>query len=114
MEKCATTPGGDSPERVVTGEPSDDQAGENPSFRAVAPGRINLIGEHIDYLGGKVMPVAIDRHIVIEAMGHPGDYCEIQSEVGKEQRTARIDFSEGERRETEEERWLNYNRKSVV
>ncbi|MCB1231560.1 MAG: galactokinase [Verrucomicrobiae bacterium] len=28
-----------------------------------APGRINLIGEHVDYLDGWVMPAAIDRHI---------------------------------------------------
>lgn len=41
--------------------------GRRPTVRAEAPGRINLIGEHIDYLGGIVLPVAIDRHIQIEA-----------------------------------------------
>lgn len=38
-----------------------------PSVRVVAPGRINLIGEHVDYLGGCVMPIAIDRHLTVEA-----------------------------------------------
>ena len=32
-----------------------------------APGRVNLIGEHTDYNDGFVMPVAIDRHVVLAA-----------------------------------------------
>lgn len=32
-----------------------------------APGRINLIGEHTDYVGGKVLPFAIDKAITLEA-----------------------------------------------
>jgi galactokinase len=35
--------------------------GTQPAFIAQAPGRVNLLGEHVDYNDGFVMPVAIDR-----------------------------------------------------
>jgi galactokinase len=43
-------------------------AGEaRPTVVASAPGRVNLIGEHTDYNGGPVLPVALDRRTAIAA-----------------------------------------------
>lgn len=45
-------------------------ATRSPTVRVQAPGRVNLIGDHTDYTGGLVLPMAIDRWTLIE--GRPG------------------------------------------
>ncbi len=45
--------------------------GSSPAWTIRAPGRINLIGEHIDYYGGYVMPAAIDRFVELQIGPNP-------------------------------------------
>ena len=44
-----------------------EKFGRAPTCIAAAPGRVNLIGEHIDYCDGFVLPMAIDRYTVVAA-----------------------------------------------
>ena len=42
-----------------------DLYGKTPSFYCRAPGRVNIIGEHIDYCGYSVLPAAIEQDFVM-------------------------------------------------
>lgn len=42
----------------------------NPTHIVTAPGRVNLLGEHVDYNDGMVLPAAIDRAAHIRARQH--------------------------------------------
>jgi galactokinase len=46
--------------------------GAEPTRFFAAPGRVNLIGEHVDYNDGFVLPCAIDRETIV-ALGPPDD-----------------------------------------
>lgn len=74
----------------------------NPEFVSLAPGRINLIGEHTDYHEGFVFPCATDRAVVV-AMGRaPGQSHFIASGFGQCQ------FSLGARELLPAEKWIRY------
>ena len=53
-----------------------------------APGRVNLIGEHLDYNGGPVLPIAIDRRTTVTASPRDDDAVVVISE--QEQLPARF------------------------
>ena len=48
-----------------------------PQFVARAPGRVNLLGEHVDYNGGFVLPAAIDRATYIAFSPAPAEQTTI-------------------------------------
>jgi galactokinase len=53
----------------------EQRFGRRARWLALGPGRVNLIGEHIDYNDGFVLPMAIERYVVIAAdtaAGRPG------------------------------------------
>ena len=64
--------------------------GETPVWTVAAPGRVNLIGEHTDYNDGFVLPMAIERYVVLAA-GRPSKSTE-QGEAPQDQVTLHSDL----------------------
>jgi galactokinase len=50
---------------LQAGQQFVERFGAGPAFFLRTPGRINLIGEHTDYNGGFVLPVALDRDVLV-------------------------------------------------
>jgi len=49
----------------------ESRFGRPPTAVAAVPGRVNLIGEHLDYNEGHVLPVAIDRSVMVAFAPRP-------------------------------------------
>ncbi|MDF1657322.1 MAG: galactokinase [Verrucomicrobiales bacterium] len=82
--------------------------GRSATIQITSPGRINLIGEHIDYLGGKVMPIAIENHLTILAGRLTERVVEIFPEGLGFGSPVRIDLDHLEKRTDPAESWMNY------
>ena len=72
MDRFAGTTAGDSLERAVRAGREVFGPSWTPDGVAIAPGRIELLGNHLDYNGGPVLAAAIDRFIVVAVATEPG------------------------------------------
>jgi len=81
------------------------QYGVEPVWLAVAPGRVNLIGEHTDYNDGFVFPMAIERYTVIAAAPSEQKESKVFS-VNKNQ--SAVILTDGSSQPPEQFSWSNY------
>jgi galactokinase len=72
--------------------------GARPEVTTDAPGRANLIGEHTDYSGGFVLPVAIPQRTRVELRRRSDDLVQVHSEQLGRTETFRVG-TEAPRRE---------------
>lgn len=72
MDRFAGTTAGESLGRAVQAARDAFGSAWNPDGFAIAPGRIELLGNHVDYNGGPVLAAAIDRFIVVAITRDPG------------------------------------------
>lgn len=76
-----------------------------PKWIVAAPGRVNLIGEHIDYNDGYVLPMAIERYCVIAAAEYEEEKAIFLSAATNEE--VAISVASPERHSTPDH-WSNY------
>ncbi|MFD2255635.1 galactokinase [Luteolibacter algae] len=80
--------------------------GKEATIVAAAPGRVNLIGEHIDYCDGFVLPFAIERTVVIAAA--PNGTTEVRAGTAFTSETACFAVCAPQNKATP--KWSNYLR----
>lgn len=81
------------------------QYNTQPTHAAVAPGRVNLIGEHTDYNAGFVCPIAIERQTMILAKPNGTNTININS-IGMEAHPGNFEISQDLTQGEPE--WVNY------
>ncbi len=83
----------------------EQRFGAPPRWIVAAPGRVNLIGEHVDYCDGFVMPMALDRYTVIAAGEAPGDEARLTSSLADDE--AVVSLADPRKHDTPRH-WSNY------
>jgi galactokinase len=80
--------------------------GGAPQLVAAAPGRVNLIGEHIDYCDGFVMPFAISRYLVMVGRSNGSGIARVATALGGDI----VEMDVTQLQQPGEPKWANYLR----
>jgi galactokinase len=80
--------------------------GIDATVTAAAPGRVNLIGEHIDYCDGFVLPFAIDRYVVMAAALNGTGEARVATALGGEPAVLPLNVPQ----KVSSPKWANYLR----
>ena len=83
-----------------------ERYGRDATVFATAPGRVNLIGEHIDYCDGFVLPFAIERTVLIAAAPNGTAEARVATEFDPQLAV----FAASGSQEKGEPKWANYLR----
>lgn len=86
------------------------ELGGPPGLVVSAPGRVNLIGEHVDYNDGFVLPMAVERRCIIAGVATGGSEASVRSVPLNE--SVRFDLTAPI--EPVERHWSNYVRGVVA
>jgi galactokinase len=84
--------------------------GAAPELIVRAPGRVNLIGEHTDYNDGYVLPIAINRSVLVALTSRADRMVRLRAVDFCEQDAFSLDNIE----HVERRRWSNYQRGVAV
>ena len=79
--------------------------GRSATATAIAPGRVEVIGNHTDYNGGLVLGASVDRFIVAVAAPRPDRAIRLVSEIPAQSVEAHLDAIEPQRVNA---RWADY------
>ena len=79
--------------------------GDSPEFVAYAPGRIEILGNHVDYNGGSVLGAAIDRGIHVAVSKRSEPKCHLISDAFDGEIEVKLGTDE---RQTDNRSWANY------
>jgi galactokinase len=81
--------------------------GEKPKYFCRAPGRVNIIGEHIDYCGYSVLPAALDQDFIMAYI--PSDDGKITlNNVDKDTFPKEVLDTDPHQKFRENAHWVNY------